>query len=113
MIDQTTARIFKAKVENHQRKQRTERLNRLIALTDKVLWQLEEMNRDGLATLPHRSRKVIEEKVGEMPEWLRRMYCDDGSVQGALDSLFEMQQAIFKARHPEFDFGENDELELD
>ena len=41
------------------------------------------------------------------------MYVADGSVQSALDSLFEMQQALFKARHPEFDYGELDELEPD
>jgi hypothetical protein len=48
-----------------------------------------------------------------MPASLRRLYCADGSVQGALDSLFDMQQALFKARHPEFEYGELDELDPD
>ena len=48
-----------------------------------------------------------------MPEPLRRMYRADGSVQGALDSLFEMQQALFKARHPEYDYGDLEELDPD
>lgn len=89
--------------------------DKLIALTDTVLWQLEEMNRDGVSELPQRHRQVIENRFADLPAWLRDKYCGEGSVQQALDSLFEMQQAIFKARHPEFEFGDSDvdEIEAD
>ena len=113
MIDQTTSRILAARAANQRRKEQSERFERLVALTDTVLWQLEEMNRDGIAVVPDRSRQVIATKIADLPNWLRGMYCGDGSVQAALDSLFEMQEAIFKARHPEFDFGDGDEIESD
>ena len=114
MIDQTNVRIGQANAELRRRKAREQRFDRLLKLTDVVLWQLEEMNRDGLAVVPDTSRAAIDRELNEMPESLRRLYCSDGSVQCALDSLFEMQQALFKARHPEYDYGETtDELDQD
>ena len=113
MIDQTNLRIGQATAELRRRKAREQKFDRLLRLTDVVLWQLEEMNRDGVAHVPDRRQAAIADRLAEMPESLRRMYVADGSVQGALDSLFEMQQALFKARHPEFDYGELDELEPD
>jgi hypothetical protein len=113
MIDQTNAHIGQARADLRRRKAREEKFDRLLRLTDVVLWQLEEMNRDGVAHVPDRRQAAIVDRLAEMPESLRRMYCAKGSVQCALDSLFEMQQALFKARHPEFDYGELDELEPD
>jgi AAA+ ATPase superfamily predicted ATPase len=113
MIDETTARIFEARVDNRRRQARRMAYDKLIALTDTVLWQLEEMNRDGISELSLRHRQVIYDRFAGLPGWLRQMYCGEGSVQEALDSLFEMQQALFKARHPEYEFGESDEIEAD
>ena len=113
MIDQTNRRIGLATVETRRRKAREQRFDRLLRLTDVVLWQLEEMNRDGVASVPPTSQAAIVDKLSVMPEPLRRLYCSDGSVQCALDSLFEMQQALFKARHPEYDYGEIEEIESD
>jgi len=113
MIDQTNVRIGEATAALRRRRAREQRFDRMLRLTDVVLWQLEEMNRDGLALVPDRRQAAIVDRLAAMPEPLRRMYCADGSVQSALDSLFEMQQALFKARHPEFDYGEIEELEPD
>jgi hypothetical protein len=113
MIDQTNARIGQATAELRRRKARELKFERLLRLTDVVLWQLEEMNRDGVAHVPQPRQAAIRDKLAEMPESLRRLYCAHGSVQCALDSLFEMQQALFKARHPEFDYGESEELDPD
>ena len=113
MIDQTNVRIGEATAELRRRKAREQKFDRLLRLTDVVLWQLEEMNRDGYTSVPGRSQAAIVDKLAAMPESLRRLYCADGSVQSALDSLFEMQQALFKARHPEYDYGEVDELDPD
>ena len=113
MIDQTNVRIGQATAELRRRKAREQKFDRLLKLTDVVLWQLEEMNRDGVSSVPDRRQAAIVDKLAGMPESLRRLYCSDGSVQCALDSLFEMQQALFKARHPEFDYGETDELDPD
>ena len=113
MLDQTNLRIGEASVALRRRKAREQRFDRLLRLTDVVLWQLEEMNRDGIASVPDRRQAAIVDSLAEMPESLRRLYCADGPVQNALDSLFEMQQALFKARHPEYDYGEIDELDPD
>ncbi len=113
MIDQTNVRIGLATDELRRRRAREQKFDRLLRLTDVVLWQLEEMNRDGVAHVPDRRQAAIVDRLAAMPEPLRRLYCADGSVQSALDSLFEMQQALFKARHPEFDYGESEELEPD
>jgi hypothetical protein len=113
MIDQTSLRIGEATAALRRRRAREQRFDRLLRLTDVVLWQLEEMNRDGLAVVPDPRQAAIVDRLAAMPEPLRRMYCADGSVQSALDSLFEMQQALFKARHPEFDYGEIEELDPD
>ena len=113
MIDQTNVRIGEATAELRRRKAREQKFDRLLRLTDVVLWQLEEMNRDGMAVVPNRRQAAIVDKLAAMPEPLRRMYRADGSVQGALDSLFEMQQALFKARHPEYDYGDVEELDPD
>ena len=113
MIDQTNVRIGQATAELRRRKAREQKFDRLLLLTDVVLWQLEEMNRDGVAHVPDRRQAAIADKLAKMPESLRRLYCADGSVQCALDSLFDMQQALFKARHPEFDYGELNELDPD
>ena len=113
MIDQTNLRIGQATAELRRRKAREQKFDRLLRLTDVVLWQLEEMNRDGVAHVPDRRQAAIADKLAEMPEALRRLYVANGSVQSALDSLFEIQQALFKARHPEFDYGELEELDPD
>ena len=113
MIDQTNVRIGEATAELRRRRAREQKFDRLLRLTDVVLWQLEEMNRDGVSSVPDTRQAAIVDKLAEMPESLRRLYCADGSVQCALDSLFEMQQALFKARHPEFDYAESDELDQD
>jgi hypothetical protein len=113
MIDQTSARIGQARAELRRRKAQQERFDRLLRLTDVVLWQLEEMNRDGVASVPDRRQAAIVDRLAQMPESLRRIYCAEGPVQLALDSLFEMQQALFKARHPEFDYADLDEFDPD
>lgn len=113
MIDETTADIIAARQRNRRRRARQQAYDRLIALTDTVLWKLEEMNRDGVAELSLRHRQVIDDRFADLPVWLKAMYCGEGSVQEALDSLFEMQQALFKARHPEYEFAEGDEIEGD
>ena len=113
MIDQTNRRIGQATAELRRRKAREQKFDRLLLLTDVVLWQLEEMNRDGVNHVPDQRQAAIADKLAEMPEPLRRLYVANGSVQSALDSLFEIQQALFKARHPEFDYGELEELDPD
>jgi len=104
MIDQTNARIGEAAAELRRRKARREAFERLVRLTDVVLWGLEEMNREGLVALPPPREQDIRRRLAVMPDQIKRLYCPDGTVQGALDSLFEIQGALFKARNPDLDY---------
>ena len=113
MIDHTSSRIEQQESALRRQNRRRYAFQRMLEATDRVLWQLEEMNRDGIGHVPDRRQAAIADKLAEMPESLRRLYRADGSVQSALDSLFDMQQALFKAHHPEFDYGELDELDPD
>ena len=66
MIDQTNRRIGQATAELRRRKAREQKFDRLLLLTDVVLWQLEEMNRDGVAHVPDRRQAAIADKLAEM-----------------------------------------------
>ena len=103
MIDQTNLRIGQATAELRRRKAREQKFDRLLRLTDVVLWQLEEMNRDGVAHVPDRRQAAISDRLAEMPESLRRLYVADGSVQSSLASLSHMPHALFRASHPDYD----------
>lgn len=114
MIDQTSSRI-----EEHQSAVRRENLRRyafqrMLEASDRVLWRLEEMNRDGIKTVPEQLRAEIREAVGAMPNHVREPLHDSGQVQDTLDSLFEVQERLFKWRYPDaqdFDpFADEDDL---
>ena len=101
MIDQTSSRI-----EEHQSAVRRENLRRyafqrMLEASDRVLWRLEEMNRDGVKTVPKHVRAEIRQAVGAMPNHVREPLRDSGQVQDTLDSLFEVQERLFRWRYPE------------
>jgi hypothetical protein len=114
MIDHTSGRI-----EEHQSAIRRENLrryafHRMLEASDHVLWRLEEMNRDGVKTMPKRVRAEIGEVVAGMPAHVREPFRDSGRVQDTLDSLFEVQERLFRWRYPDWkDFDpDGDELGL-
>ena len=112
MIDQTNVRIGQATAELSRRKAREQKFDRLLKLTDVVLWQLEEMNRDGVKNVPPVLRAELKEAVEIMPDHVREPLRADGPVQDTLDSLFEIQERLFKWRYPDWDDTEPDELEF-
>ena len=102
MIDHTNSRI-----EEHLKALRRENLRRyafyrMLEASDRLLWRLEEMNRDGIRTVPKPVRAEIREVVGGMPSHIREPLRDTGQVQGTLDSLFEVQERLFRWRYPEW-----------
>ena len=112
MIDHTSSRI-----EEHLSAQRRENLRRyafyrMLEASDRLLWRLEEMNRDGVRAVPRSLRAHIREVVGSMPGHIREPFRDGGQVQDTLDSLFEVQERLFRWRYPEWkDFDpDGDEL---
>jgi hypothetical protein len=110
MIDQTSVRIERAQAETLKRRARREAFEKMLKVSDTVLWRLEEMNRDGVVALSIQSQRDIVKRLRIMPERIRGLYCADGTVQGALDSLFAIQEALFRVRNPELDY---DEEEID
>ena len=66
MIDQTNLRIGQATAELRRRKAREQKFDRLLRLTDVVLWQLEEMNRDGVNHVPDQRQAAIADKLAKV-----------------------------------------------
>jgi len=86
---------------------------RMLEATDRVLWRLEEMNRDGVKTVPAPVRSELRDAVELMPDHVREPLKDSGQVQDALDSLFEIQERLFRWRFPEWDDTEPDDFDYE
>ena len=112
MIDHTSTRIEQQESALRRQNRRRYAFQRMLEATDRVLWQLEEMNRDGVKNVPAVFRAQLTEAVEIMPDHIREPLRADGPVQDMLDSLFEVQERLFKWRYPDWDDTEPDELEF-
>lgn len=112
MIDHTSTRIEQQETALRRQNRRRYAFQRMLEATDRVLWQLEEMNRDGVKNVPAVLRAQLTEVVEIMPDHIREPLRADGPVQDMLDSLFEVQERLFKWRFPDWDDTEPDELEF-
>ena len=112
MIDHTSTRIEQQETALRRQNRRRYAFQRLLEATDRVLWQLEEMNRDGVKSVPGRLRAELRDVVDAMPRNVREPMRAEGPVQETLDSLFEVQERLFKWRFPEWDDNEPDDLEF-
>ena len=74
---------------------------------------LEEMNRDGVTSVPPKVRAELRGAVELMPDHVREPLRDAGHVQDTLDSLFEVQERLFRWRFPDWDDNEPDEFEFE
>ncbi len=102
MIDNTSSRIEKLETALRRENRRRYAFHRMLQATDRVLWRLEEMNRDGVKTVPARVRAEIRGVAGTMPNHVREPLRDTGHVQDTLDSLFEVQERLFRWRYPDW-----------
>jgi hypothetical protein len=102
MIDHTSSRIEQQESALRRRNRRRYAFQRMLEATDRVLWRLEEMNRDGVKTVPAPVRAVLREVVDSMPHQVREPLRDGGQVQDTLDSLFEVQERLFRWRYPDW-----------
>jgi len=100
MIDHTNSRIEQQQKVLRRENRRRYAFLRMLQATDRMLWRLEEMNRDGVRTVPKRVRAEIREVVGTMPDHVAEPLRDSGHVQDTLDSLFEVQERLFRWRYP-------------
>lgn len=96
-----------------RRRAQQQAFDRVLGATDLILWELEEMNRDGRSTVPERKRSEYVNRLAVVPSRLRRLYDNSGGTQAALDSLFEIQAALFRMRNPNWDYGDVEDLEQD
>ena len=110
MIDHTNVRIAEEEKDVRRRNRRRYAFQRMLEATDRVLWRLEELNRDGVTSVPKRVRVEVREVVRTMPAAARDALRDGGKVQDTLDSLFEVQERLLRWRYPNWHDYEPDEL---
>lgn len=102
MIDHTSGKILNQLAALRRENRRRYAFHRMLAATDRVLWRLEEMNRDGVKTVPQRTRTEIRAMGEKMPARIADGLRDSGQVQDTLDSLFEVQERLFRWRYPDW-----------
>jgi hypothetical protein len=102
MIDHTSNRIEQQQTATKRENRRRYAFHRMLQATDRLLWRLEEMNRDGVKTVPRPVRAEVRDLVESMPSGLREPLRDSTAVQDTLDSLFEVQERLFRWRYPDW-----------
>ncbi|HET9782420.1 MAG TPA: hypothetical protein VFR33_11655 [Candidatus Dormibacteraeota bacterium] len=100
MIDHTSSRIEERETAVRRANRRRYAFHRMLQATDRLLWRLEEMNRDGIKVVPKRVRTEVRDVVETMPPAVRDRLRDSPNVQDMLDSLFEVQEQLFRWRFP-------------
>jgi hypothetical protein len=100
MIDEANLAIRKLEDRIRRDNERRYAFYRMLHATDRVLWQLEEMNRDGIKTIPGDLRATIREELGGIPQPVIDPFRDTEAVQEALDSIFEVQERLFRWKDP-------------
>jgi hypothetical protein len=109
MIDETNLTIEQLKDTIRRENARRYAFQRMLKTTDRVLWRLEEMNRDGVKTLDAGERAEIRETISNLPQECVSIFRDTERVQDVLDSVFDMQECLFRNRFPEYGFDEEEE----
>ena len=71
MIDHTSTRIEQQETALRRQNRRRYAFQRMLEATDRALWQLEEMNRDGVKSVPPVLRAELKEAVELMPDPVR------------------------------------------
>jgi hypothetical protein len=102
MIDRTSGRIVRQLNALRRANRRRYAFQRMLAATDRVLWRLEEMNRDGVKTVSKPVRAQVRELAETLPDDIAGALRDTGQVQDTLDSLFDVQERLFRWRYPDW-----------
>lgn len=111
MIDRTNTAIEEMEEEIRRENERRYGFYRNLQATDRVLWRLEELNRDGVKEIPEPEREEFLSALNELPDSCRELYDQGNAVQSVLDSLFDVQQCLFHRRDPRWSYDEDDELD--
>lgn len=112
-LDQTSLERTNIKIEEAREHIRRENARRyafytMLHTSDRILWRLEEMNRDGIRTLPATARRQIREQIADLPPEVLEAFDDSDQTQAVLDSIFEMQERLFKWRNPQVELDDDD-----
>ncbi len=102
MIDHTSSRIVRQITALRRENRRRYTFQRMLEATDRVLWRLEEMNRDGVKAVSRLMRAEILELVETMPRDVAEPLRESRQVQDTLDSVFEVQERLFRWRYPDW-----------
>ena len=113
MIDHTSIRIVRQLTALRRENRRRYAFHRMLEATDRMLWRIEELNRDGVKTVPKAVRAQLRELEESMPKRIGGALSDSTQVQDTLDSLFEVQERLFRWRYPEWHDFDPDEDGLD
>jgi hypothetical protein len=111
MIDRTNTAIEEREEEIRRENERRYGFYQNLHATDQVLWRLEELNRDGVATIPGAERQEFLRVLEDLPTECRELYNRGEVVQAVLDSLFEVQQCLFHRRDPQWSYDDDGDLE--
>src|ERR1700732_5317271 len=102
MIDRTSNRIEQQETALRRQMRRRYAFQRMWEATARLLWRLEERNRDCVKSVPAPVRAEIRGVVENMPNHVREPLRDGGQVQDTLDSLFDVQERPFRCRDPDW-----------
>ena len=108
MIDRTNWNIGELEQAARRAAERRRWFARMLRATDGLLWTLEEMNRLGKKEMPLELREEIRETVADLPAAAQEAYREREDVQGALDNVFEVQESLFRWRHPDWTADEHE-----
>src|SRR2546430_16088552 len=111
MIDETNLAIEELEEEIRRQNNRRYSFYRMLGATDRVLWRLEELNRDGIKQIPGDMRVRMRDSLTELPMNCLEVFRDSEQTQEVLDSMFEMQERLFRWRDPQRMSEDEEELE--
>ena len=111
MIDETNLAIEELEEEIRRENDRRYAFYRMLNATDRVLWRLEELNRDGVKVIPGGMRGRMRESLTELPKSCLEIFRESDHVQEVLDSVFEVQERLFRWRDPQRTPDDEEELE--
>ncbi len=100
MIDHTSTRIEEREMAIGRENRRRYAFHRMLQATDRMLWRLEELNRDGCKVMPKAVQAELQDLGRKLPPQARESLRETAGVQDALDGLFEVQEQLFRWRFP-------------
>src|SRR5258707_7808379 len=96
MIDHTSTRIEQQETALRRQNRRRYAFQRMLEATDRVLWQLEEMNRDGVKNVPPVLRAELKVADRPMPRHVLEPLRTGGAPEEMPDPPVEVQERAFR-----------------